>query len=61
MNILQENKILLHIPSHYKIVHSNLSKSPSLIEVNGSSVIVPYRKPNAPNTYMPYVFKTSSH
>jgi len=39
----------MDIPSHCKFVHSHLSKSPPFIEVNGSSVIVPYRKPNAPN------------
>src|ERR1700730_14656922 len=39
MNMLQENKILLDIPSHYKIVHSHISKSPPLIEVTVSQML----------------------
>jgi hypothetical protein len=61
MNIPQENKIFLNIPSYDKIVYSHLLKSPALIEANGSPVVFPHRKPNAPKARMPYMFKTSSH
>src|SRR5918992_4973214 len=61
MNIPQENKIFLDIPSYDKIVYSHLLKSPPLIEANGSPVVFPHRKPNAPKARMPYMFKTSSH
>jgi hypothetical protein len=61
MNIPQEKEILLDIPAHDKIVHTNLSKSPTLIEANGSFVIFPYRKPNGLKARMHDVFKISNH
>jgi hypothetical protein len=52
MNIPQENKIFLNIPSYDKIAYSHLLKSPPLIEANGSPVVFPHCKPNAPKARM---------
>jgi hypothetical protein len=61
MIIPQEKEILLDIPSHDKIAHAGLSKSPALAEANGSFVISPYHQPNWLKPRMPDMFKTSLH
>src|ERR1700752_1553051 len=61
MNIPQEKEILLDIPSHNKMVPAGFSKSPALVEANGSFVISPHRKPNRLKPGIFDVFKTSRH